>query len=146
MAALATRDQIVAETLSWAGTPTRHQGQRKGVATDCKGLVVGVGQALGLPEANSIDALVRNYQKGFNGRDLLDGLGRSLIRVPEAQPGDVLAILMGRDHRPRHLAILTRPGWMMHAYFGVRFCAEVPIGHWRVHSCWTWPSLGEHDG
>lgn len=143
MTALVTRDQIVAEARSWAGTPTRHQGQRKGVATDCKGLVVGVGLELGLPEASTIDARVRNYRRGFNARDLLDGLARSLIRVAEPQPGDVLAILLGRDIYPRHLAILTKPGWIMHAYFGVKFAAEVPIGHWRTHSFWTWPSLGE---
>jgi cell wall-associated NlpC family hydrolase len=143
---LVTRDQIVGESLSWVGTRTRHQGQRKGVSTDCKGMVVGVGLALGLPEARSIDAQCRNYQKGFAGRALLDGLGRSLIRVEAPLPGDVLAILMGRDPHPRHLAILTKPGWIVHAYFAAEFVAEVPLSHWRVHSYWTWPSLGGADG
>jgi NlpC/P60 family putative phage cell wall peptidase len=140
--ALVTREQIVEAALSWCGTPTRHQGTRKGVSVDCRGMVHGVGLELRLPEAGTLGVDTRNYRKGFRGRHLLDGLERALIRVPEAQPGDVLAIMFGRDLDPRHLAIVTRPGWIVHAYFSAKVVAEVPLGHWRVHSVWTWPSLG----
>ena len=142
LAPLVTREQIVAEARSWLGTKTRHQGMVKGAYADCKGVVVGTAQALGLPEGTSLAALDMRYSKGFSGRALFDGLDKTLIRVDEAAPGDVLAILFGRDPWPRHLAILTEPGWIIHAYFGARFVAEVPLGHLRVHSCWTWPSLG----
>jgi cell wall-associated NlpC family hydrolase len=138
-----TREAIVAETRSWIGTPVEHQGQRKGAAVDCKGLAVGVALAVGMPEGQSLAALVRNYPAAFRGSALLGGLRDTLIRVAEAQPGDLLAILWGRDPQPRHLAILTEPGWIVHAYGGgVGRVAEVPLGLMRVHSRWTWPSLG----
>lgn len=139
---IVTREQIVAEARSWIGTRVRHQGTRRGVSTDCKGIAVGVPKALGMPEAQSVAALVAGYSTGFHGKDLLDGLKNTLIRVAEAEPGDLLAILWGRDPLPRHLAILTKPGWIVHAYGGVGFVAEVPLRSMRVHSCWTWPSLG----
>lgn len=139
-----TRDDFVAEARSWIGTPFRHQAQLKGQGCDCKGLIVGVAAQLEMPEALCLAARVRNYSTGFKGRELLAGLAASLDRVADAQPADVLAILFGRDPYPRHLAILTRPGWIVHAYGGgVRKVAEVPLGVYRVHSRWTWPSLGD---
>ena len=138
-----TRDLLIATARSWAGTPFVHQGQLKGEACDCKGLVVGVAAELGLPEAGTLAARTRDYGKGFSARDLLAGLAASLIRVRSPEPGDVLAILLGRDPLPRHLAILTAPGQIIHAYGGgVKFVAEVPLASWRPHSAWTWPSLG----
>lgn len=142
-----TRELIVDEARSWIGTKVRHQCGRKGVATDCKGLAVGIALALDLPEGRSLAAGVVNYSPGFSGRDLLSGLKDTLLRVDEPQPGDLLAILWGRDPTPRHLAILTKPGWIVHAYGGgVGRVAEVPLAAMRVHSCWTWPSLGGLDG
>jgi NlpC/P60 family putative phage cell wall peptidase len=143
---MVTRDEMIAELRTWIGTPVRHQGQRKGVAVDCKGLAVGVGLALRMPEVEGLAASARNYSKGFKGRALLDGLRDSLIRVPEPQPADLLAILWGREPMPRHLAFWTRPGWIIHAYGGAGFVAEVPLSHMRVHSVWSWPSLGAPAG
>lgn len=140
---MVTREQIVAEARSWLGTPVKHQGQRKGVSADCKGLAVGVARALGMPEGDSIAASARRYSLGFSGVALLEGLRQTLIEVPEPLPGDLLAILLGRETTPRHLAFATEPGWIVHAYgAGVGFVAEVPCSHYRVHSRWTWPSLG----
>jgi NlpC/P60 family putative phage cell wall peptidase len=39
-------DAVVAEALTWLGTPYRHQGSRKGVGCDCLGLVLGVWRAI----------------------------------------------------------------------------------------------------
>lgn len=144
---MVTREQIVAEARSWIGTPVRHQGTRKGVSVDCKGLAAGVPRALGMPEGDSVAAAVSSYTTAFKGRDLLAGLRATLIEAGEAQPGDLLAILWGRDPYPRHLAFLTAPGWIVHAYGGgVGRVAEVPLGAGRVHSRWTWPSLGGSSG
>lgn len=138
-----TREQIVAAARSWIGTPVKHQGQSKGVSCDCKGLVCGVAAELDLPEAQSVAALVRDYPVAFHGRQLFGGLGDSMVRVrTEPAPGDVLAILWGRDQHPRHLALLSAPGWMIHAYGGgIARVAEVPLNAIRVHSIWMFPSL-----
>lgn len=143
-----TREKIIAEARSWKGTPFRHQAARKGVGCDCKGLVSGIANALQMPEGLSLAATVRDYPKHFAGRRMFDGLMATLTFVPVGEPGDVVAILMGRDPFPRHLGILTeRPGWMIHTYGGgVRRVTETPIGHWRIHSYWSWPSLGGRGG
>src|SRR5690606_6011340 len=39
-------DEIVAEALSWLGTPYRHQAYSKGVGCDCLGLIRGVWRSL----------------------------------------------------------------------------------------------------
>jgi hypothetical protein len=141
-----TREAIIECGKSWCGTPTRHQGQVKGVGTDCKGMIVGIGVELGLPEAQTIHAKARDYSKGFSGKRFLEGIADSLIRVEIPEPADVLAIMFGRDPYPRHLALLSKPGWIIHAYFGAQFVAEVPLGHYRVHSAWSWPSLRDGNG
>lgn len=148
MGALVTRDHILRETARWRGTPVRWEQCARGHAVDCKGLIAGVAAALDLPEARSWAAQARTYRRSFRAERMLEGLEDTFIRVDEPQPADVLAIIMGRkDTLPRHLGIVTRPGWMMHAYGGgvARVC-EVPYGQRRIHSFWTWPSLGEHDG
>lgn len=138
-----TRADIVDEARSWIGTPFIHQAQRKQVGCDCKGLVCGVCCALGMPEGQSLAANVRDYAPAFRGREMLAGLKATLRKVEFAEPGDLVAILWGRDPFPRHLAFVSDvPGWIIHSYGGgVRKVAEVPIGAWRVHSRWTWPSL-----
>jgi cell wall-associated NlpC family hydrolase len=136
------REDIIACARGWVDTPFRHQAQRKGVGCDCKGLIVGVAAELGLPEAQSLAALDRVYSASFSGRRMYDGLAATLTRVAEALPGDLLAILIARDPYPRHLAFLTERETIIHSYgAGVGRVAEVPRGHWRVHTAWTWPSL-----
>lgn len=144
-----TRDLMIETARGWIGTPYKHQGQRKGVACDCKGLICGVPLELGLPEAQTLAARTRDYATAFSGKTLVAGLNASLRRLRTApQPADVLAILWGRDPWPRHLAFVSdQPGFIIHAYGGgVRAVAEVPLGGWRVHSAYTWPSLEGTDG
>lgn len=143
-----TREMIVAEARSWIGTPFRHQAQLKGKGCDCKGFVTGVATALGLPEAASLPGRTQNYSNLFRGRQLLAGLREALRETKEEQPGDVLAIIIGTDRDPRHLAFVSfEPGWIIHAYgAGVKRVAEVPLGDLLVHSRWTWPSLGGGNG
>ena len=50
-AGVAARAEIVAEARAWVGTRWQHQQHTKGVATDCAGMVYGVGHALGLRPA-----------------------------------------------------------------------------------------------
>lgn len=142
MSALVTRAQILECARSWIGTPFDHQGQCKGVGCDCRGLIAGVPAELGMPEAQTLVAQIRDYPTHFSGRRLFAGLCEVLIRVPEPRPADVLAIMIGRDPMPRHLAFLTETGGIIHTYGGgVNRVAETPLGHWRVHSSFTWPSL-----
>ncbi|MDN7456603.1 NlpC/P60 family protein [Burkholderia cenocepacia] len=107
---MATRDQIVAEARSWLGTPYRHQGRLKGVSVDCAGLVVGVAQALGLPALD-----MSGYARRPDGslRDFVHGQTEAV--APGAQQGGDIVIFQWQN-APVHLALLTAPDCIIHAF------------------------------
>lgn len=147
-----TRQAIIAEARQWIGTPFHWQASVKRHGCDCKGLVAGVARELGMPEGESLAALEHSYRQDFDPDQLFEGLGRTLVRIDEdkLQPGDILAIAVPPKSGPRHLAILTGAGRMVHCYgMGhIRKVIEAPIGRngHRIHSFWTWPSLGPSPG
>lgn len=139
-----TRADIVTAARRWDGTPFLWQGCVRGKGVDCKNLLVGIARDLKLPEAETLAARRHDYRRGFDPAEMLAGLEESLIRAKSAKPGDVIAFEIGTVKGPRHLALLTEPGRIIHCYgAGPSRVIEVPLGnHRRVHSYWTWPSLG----
>lgn len=117
---MTTRAAIVAEAKSWHGTPWQHQASLKGVATDCLGLIAGVGLNVGVQGADKwrSDARTRNYPRPPNARLLLlicdEYLDR--IAVDDVQLADILILRFGDE--PRHFAIVTGldPARIVHAY------------------------------
>ena len=97
------REDIVAEALSWCGTPHLWQASRKGVGCDCKGLVAGVARELGMPEAESLYANMHSYNTLVDAYLLRRGLEETLRHTQDPQPGDVILMLMG--NKPQHLGI-----------------------------------------
>jgi NlpC/P60 family putative phage cell wall peptidase len=110
---------IVAEARTWVGTPWMHQASRKGLATDCIGLVVGVARALGVKEAADYDAAidVRGYGRQPDPAALLAATDKYLqrIEIGEATLGDIFLLRFEFD--PMHFAILSRlyPTYIIHA-------------------------------
>jgi len=137
-----TGEQIVAEAMTWIGTPFHWQASLKGVGCDCKGFVWGVARALGLPEAQSPWPAIADYDEVVPVDVLLRGLGQVLARTPCATPGDVL--LLRIKGRAQHLAILTGPN-IIHCLGGA--VIETRIGAalraWPQHSAWRFPSRVE---
>lgn len=138
-----SRADLVAEARSWRDTPHVWQQAARGRACDCFGFIFGAALAVGLPEAKIFLNRKRNYRTDFSPALMLAGLEEALQRVYEAQPGDLFAIQIGKVWGPRHLAMMTEPGQLIHSYGGgVGKVVEVPIGKSRpIHSIWTWPSL-----
>lgn len=110
---------VVDEARAWLGTPWAHQASRKGLATDCIGLVVGVARALGIREATEYDAAIdlRGYGRQPDPIALLAATDKYLQRidVAEARVGDIYLLRFERD--PMHFAILSRldPPYIIHA-------------------------------
>lgn len=122
---MVTRDEVVKEALSWLDTPYRHQGRLKGVAVDCAGLVVGVAQALGLPATD-----MTGYARRPDGslRDFVHG--QTEIVAPGAQQGGDIVIFHWQND-PVHLAILTTPGSIVHAFaINRKVCAHAIDEKW----------------
>jgi cell wall-associated NlpC family hydrolase len=138
-----TRDQIVAEAMTWLGTPFVWGQCAKGRGCDCKGLIYGVARDLGMPEANGPLARFKSYRSA-NSALLLEGLQASLIPTEDPQAGDVACLIIGSPPKPQHLAMLVHDRRILHCYGrNLDRVVMVPLGKSRpIHSWWTWPSLG----
>lgn len=127
-----TREAIVAEARSWCGTRWQHNTSLKGVATDCIGLIAGVGRAVGIAQAFSFmrDARYQGYGRTPNPALLCEAVDTYLERTDHPLPGDVLLLRFKVD--PQHFAILTTTDYMVHAFAPARKVAEHRIdAHWR---------------
>lgn len=111
-----TAAAIITEARSWVGTPFRHQSRIKGLGVDCVGLLVGIGEALGVEVHDQT-----GYGRQPYGGQLQATLA-GMVRVTEAQPGDVLLITFDLD--PQHTAVLTDRDTIIHAYERVGKCVE----------------------
>lgn len=139
---MATRAQIVEEARSYLGTKWVHQGRtRQGV--DCAGLVVRVGNGLGLIQYDRSD-----YQRNPNGSAFLhyfkDGGG---VQKPilEAKPGDILVLREGAY--PCHTALVGEKSTgltIIHAFVTRKAVVEEPlVGAWLAKrvACFQYPGV-----
>lgn len=115
-----TGQDVVNEARTWIGTPFHHQARLKGHGVDCIGLVVGVAGALGLQHADRSD-----YSRLPDGITLAAELNAQMFKVEKMQAGDVLLFAMPK--LPRHVAICSTNGRMVHATSLVDKCVEVTI-------------------
>jgi NlpC/P60 family putative phage cell wall peptidase len=137
--------RVVAEALTWAGTPYRHQGSRKGVGCDCLGLVRGVwrvlyGCPLGEPEPYAPDwaetggaeRLLVGARLHFHERD----------DTSKANAGDLLVFRWRPGVPAKHLGILVDGASFVHAYEGagaVVQSALVPQWRRRIAAVFAFP-------
>ena len=114
------RALIVAEALSWRGTPYHHQQSTKGVGCDCLGLVRGIWRALYGAEP----ARAPNYSRDWaesKGEETLRAACEAFLRpvtAEETHAGDVLLFRMTPRAVAKHLGVLIAPGRMVHAFEG----------------------------
>lgn len=127
-------DDIVGEARTWIGTPWIHQAALKGIGCDCIGLVSGVADALGIPEARAWRADVRF--KGYGEipvpERLLEACDIYLEQVPlpEATIGSVLVFSVKRQ--PMHFGIMSGPAGLIHGWRPIGRVIEQPIDTvWR---------------
>lgn len=105
---------VVAEALSWVGTPYVHMGRIKGVGVDCAQLLIAVYAGAGVvpnfvPENYTHDWYMHRSEELYLGH-----LMQFAAQVDEPKPGDVAAYRFGRT--VSHAAIVTEPDYIVHAY------------------------------
>jgi hypothetical protein len=114
-----TRQQIVDEARSWIGTPFHHQAYRKGVGSDCIGMIAGVGLHFNLPGMVEWDrrSSSHNYAEQPDPRYLLSVCDEFLDRVPKAaiELADILLLRFETD--PMHFSLVTKrdPLYVIHS-------------------------------
>lgn len=117
---------MIAAARACLGTPFHHQGRLPGVGLDCIGLIVVALQAVGCIVADR-----RDYARRPDGTALAAALAaHGAVRVDAPLPGDVL--LFAFDGQPQHVAMLSAPDCIIHAYAPAGKVVEVCLnGSWR---------------
>jgi NlpC/P60 family putative phage cell wall peptidase len=124
---------VIAEAMSWLGTPYRHQGSRKGVGCDCLGLVRGVWRAVYGVEPERPGPYSPDWAEAGAGDVLLDAAHRHCTeKLPgHALPGDLLVFRWRPLHAAKHLGILLGGDRFIHAYEGHAVTVSPLIAQWR---------------
>lgn len=136
-----TRNDVVNLARGYLETRFRHQG-RNAAGIDCCGLVILVGQDLGLTTYDTT-----NYGRRTSGEKFVEYFrAGGLIDVPvEAiKPGDVLVTTDANF--PCHCGIVSMKRGqlhMIHAYMARRKVVEEPLEHWmpRVTNAFRYPGI-----
>lgn len=114
----ATREQVVAEALSWLQTPFHHCADVKGAGVDCAMLLVRVYCDLGVVPMMDPRPYKPQWFLHSSETRYLGWLAKYSRKVDEAQPGDVAVFNFGKH--AAHGAIIIDDHTMLHAY--------VPVG------------------
>lgn len=128
-----TRKQIQDVARTWQGTPFADKGRTKGRGLDCVGLVLCVGEELGVVGAD--DRPLRgddymDYHSQPAGTLVHDHCCKRLLRkLPrDIRPGDIVSMRL--PDYPTHVAIITESAaghlYIIHAYDGLltKKCVE----------------------
>lgn len=109
------RTAVVAEAMTWLGTPYHHHGAVKGVGVDCAHLLSEVFTACGLLPKLDLGNYPREWHL-HHGDELflgwLERLGARPVDVP--QPGDLAVYRFGRCFA--HGAIVVELDAVVHSY------------------------------
>ena len=115
--------RIVTVARGWIGTPYLHQASRKGVGTDCLGLVRGVWREVFGNEPEAVPPYTRDWAEPQGDEVLWRAAARHLRQVADGTevPGDVLLFRMRAGSVAKHLGIAAETGpypTFIHAYSG----------------------------
>ena len=139
------RNHIVEAARSWIGTPYRHQASRKGVGTDCLGLLRGVWRDVIGPEPEALPPYTPNWAEALKQETLLDAARSHLTEIPlnQAACGDVVLFRMGLGHPAKHCGILAAADRLIHAYWGRAVCETRMVPWWtrRIAGAFQFPGL-----
>jgi cell wall-associated NlpC family hydrolase len=129
---MATRAQIIAKAREFIGTPFQHQARIKSKGVDCVGVVLCVGEELGVVCQDGRPLLGNQYTDyGMQpaGTRVLEICIERLVRknIAEMKPGDIVCMRTPTD--PTHVGIITSYGgvlYIVHAYDSPSFkmCKE----------------------
>ncbi len=141
------RRHVVAEAMSWVGTPYHHHGRIKGVGVDCAQILAAVYQQMGVVAELELGNYSTQWHLHRSEEAYLLGLERAgAVRLAAGlhpQPGDVGVWQFGRTYS--HGALVVEGGanpLLVHSYIGlgviVSRAQEAPLAG---HPCCYWSVL-----
>ncbi len=124
------RQAIVAEALTWLGTPYHHQAGIKGVGCDCAYLLIRVYRALGLIPEIDPGPYPPDWHLHRNDERYLGWVRRFATAVATPRPGDAALWRFGRT--ASHGGIVVAWPTIIHAYRGqgvvLADATQAPLG------------------
>lgn len=136
-------DAVVAEALTWLGTPYRHQGSRRGIGCDCLGLVRGVWAAVYGDEPERPGAYAPDWAEAGGGEPLLDAARRHCVEKPIEMlaAGDLLLFRWRPALPAKHIGIAVSDTSFIHAYQGNAVVVSALVPQWRrrIGGVFTFP-------
>ena len=147
MSATLTRATIVQTARTWIGTAYHHQASRRGIGTDCLGLVRGVWRDIYGSDAETPPAYSRDWAEAGGSETMLDAAARHLqkISLADIEPGDVVVFRLRPGVVAKHAAIFASASTIIHAMEGASVC-EVSFSNWwrrRVAGVFRFPQLAD---
>ena len=141
----------VTRARGWLGTPYVHQASRKGVGTDCLGLLRGLWREIYGAEPEAVPGYTRDWSEVSGQERLLEAATRHLRMVPQAGtlPGDILIFRMRGRAVAKHVGILARPlggaPTFIHAYERAGVVESPLSAAWarRIAGVFRLPQAGE---
>lgn len=107
-------NEIVAEALTWLGTPYHHQGRVKGFGVDCAMLLCEVYHAVGMIPTLDTPVYPPDWHLHRGEERYLQHIMQYAVEVDEPQAGDVALFKFGRC--VSHAAIIVSWPTVIHAY------------------------------
>ncbi len=128
-----TRERILEAARSWTGTPYQHQASLKGAGCDCLGLIRGVWRDIYGDEPLIVPPYTPDWAEEKGEETLLLAARHCLISIEKqtARPGDVIMFRMKFGVPCKHIAILSSPHTMIHAYWGRCVLETYLVPYWQ---------------
>ncbi|RKQ70914.1 NlpC/P60 family putative phage cell wall peptidase [Litorimonas taeanensis] len=141
----ALRARVISETRLWLDTPYQHQASERGAGSDCLGLIRGVYRSLYGSEPIAVPPYTPDWAERSGKETLLEAAKIYLKEIPlhRTQPGDVLIFRMHPGALCKHMAILTSPNMITHAYWGRAVVDSYFVPYWnrRWVSSFAFPEI-----
>jgi len=144
MIAEITRDLIVAEAMSWLGTPYLHQASLKGIGCDCLGLLRGVWRAVQGPEPEPLPGYTPDWAEAHGKETLAAAARRHLVEIAiaDATAGDVLLFRWRKNLTAKHAVVLVARDRFVHAYHGATVATATLTPWWRRRAAYAFSFPG----
>ena len=131
------RGAILSAAKGWIDTPYQHQASVKGAGCDCLGLIRGIWREIYGDEPLKTPAYTPDWAEALGQETLLNAAKTCLrpISKDAAQPGDILLFRMAPRVPCKHIAILSAPDRIIHAYWGRAVVESFLVPYWtRRHA------------
>jgi len=126
------REQVLELAHQWIDTPYQHQASVKGAGCDCLGLIRGIWRELYGEEPMAVPAYTPDWAESLGEETLLHAAQSCLSPIVKdaAKPGDVLLFRMAPRVPCKHIAILSAPDRIIHAYWGRAVVESFLVPYW----------------